>query len=154
MIKHGKIIIYWLININYVQKLEHHITWKLSACIFILFKRYRQTGTSENVTAEMTGSINVKLETQRITVTYSSVLVPMEVTFRYTDSSDTPHTLTSVVHLVGMFSLTSLMSAPVFIIVYLLLCYSLISLMKSSTIKIFLTLQLTCQRSFIVRQGL
>ena len=51
----------------------------------------------------MTGPINVKLETQRITVTYSSVLVPMEVTFRYTDSSDTPHTLTSVVHLVGMF---------------------------------------------------
>ena len=63
---------------------------------------------SQNVT--MDGSAIVSEQTQRVTVTYASVLTAMSVTYQYTDSSGSTHSLTADVHVVGELRVITLVS--------------------------------------------
>ena len=51
------------------------------------------------MTIDGTAAINV--HTQRVTVTYASVLTAMSVTYQYSDSSGSVHTLNTDVYVVG-----------------------------------------------------
>ena len=57
---------------------------------------------SQNVT--MDGTAVISEQTQRVTITYASVLTAMSVTYQYTDNSGSTHSLTTDVYVVGEFS--------------------------------------------------
>ncbi|KAL5261221.1 hypothetical protein ACHWQZ_G007058 [Mnemiopsis leidyi] len=58
----------------------------------------KESQVSQNMTIDGTAAINV--HTQRVTVTYASVLTAMSVTYQYSDSSGSVHTLNTDVYVV------------------------------------------------------